>query len=171
MSAEQGKSTPKPKSKEEIYSEFQLLRNQQRNLVTNLTTLEMDLKEHKYNLLKFSFKMKNYSFFFFFRTVVDTLKTVDESRRCFRLIGGVLIEQTVKEVVPQLNGAITKLESLIATGKEQISKKGEEIVKFKEEHNIKIQGQADASTEKPSNASEPASSAAAANRNVLVVNN
>lgn len=32
---------------EEIFSEFQNLRNQQRNLVNNLSTLELDLKEHK----------------------------------------------------------------------------------------------------------------------------
>lgn len=47
MSGESSKTNAKPKSKEEIYAEFQSLRNQQRILVTNLNTLEMDLKEHK----------------------------------------------------------------------------------------------------------------------------
>lgn len=47
MSSEQGQSSTKPKSKEEIFAEFQNLRTQQRNLVTNLNTLELDLKEHK----------------------------------------------------------------------------------------------------------------------------
>lgn len=147
MSAEPGKSTGKTKSKEEIYAEFQMLRNQQRNLVTNLNTLEMELKEHK--------------------TVIDTLKTVDENRRCFRLIGGVLVEQTVKQVLPQLSTAKDKLDHLIETGKEQITKKGEEILKYKEEHNIKVQGQAstESAEEKPGTSSE------ASNRNVLVVNN
>lgn len=32
---------------EEIFQTFQSLRNQQRNLVNNLSTLEFDLKEHK----------------------------------------------------------------------------------------------------------------------------
>lgn len=32
---------------EEIITQFQLLRNEQRNLVNNLSTLELDLKEHK----------------------------------------------------------------------------------------------------------------------------
>ena len=32
---------------EKIVGEFQKLRNEQRNLVTNISQLEMDLKEHK----------------------------------------------------------------------------------------------------------------------------
>lgn len=34
--------------------------------------------------------------------VIDTLKEVDPSRKCFRLVGGVLVERTVKEVLPAL---------------------------------------------------------------------
>lgn len=36
-----------PKNQEQIIAEFQQLRNEQRNLVTNITKLEVDLKEHK----------------------------------------------------------------------------------------------------------------------------
>lgn len=36
------------------------------------------------------------------RLVIDTLKDVDASRKCFRLVGGVLVERTVKEVLPAL---------------------------------------------------------------------
>lgn len=36
------------KLSEKIISDFHQLRNEQRNLVNNLSTLEMDLKEHKY---------------------------------------------------------------------------------------------------------------------------
>lgn len=37
-----------------------------------------------------------------FSLVIDTLKEVDPSRKCFRLVGGVLVERTVKEVLPAL---------------------------------------------------------------------
>ncbi len=40
--------------------------------------------------------------FFPFSLVIDTLKDVDPSRKCFRLVGGVLVERTVKEVLPAL---------------------------------------------------------------------
>lgn len=40
-------SSNAPKNQEQIIAEFQHLRNEQRNLVTNITKLEVDLKEHK----------------------------------------------------------------------------------------------------------------------------
>lgn len=78
-----------------------------------------------------------------FRTVIDTLKTVDDGRKCFRLIGGVLAEQTVKETLPNLIQNRDQLEKLIENGKEQLTKKGIEINKFKEEHNIKVKSEGD----------------------------
>lgn len=66
------------------------------------------------------------------------MKNVDENRKCFRLIGGVLAEQTVKDTLPTLIQNKDQLEKLIEKGKEQLSKKGSEINKFKEEHNIRI---------------------------------
>ena len=38
----------------------------------------------------------------FSRLVIDTLKDVDPDRKCFRMVGGVLVERTVKEVLPAL---------------------------------------------------------------------
>lgn len=63
---------------------------------------------------------------------------MDENRKCFRLIGGVLCEQTVKETLPNLIHNKDQLEKLIESGKEQLTKKGIEINKFKEEHNIRV---------------------------------
>ena len=40
--------------------------------------------------------------FFFFSLVEKTLAEVDPARRCFRSIGGVLVERTVKEVLPAI---------------------------------------------------------------------
>ena len=33
---------------------------------------------------------------------MDALKKVDPERRCFRMVGGVLVERTVKDVLPAL---------------------------------------------------------------------
>lgn len=138
------------KSQEEIYAEFQQLRNQQRNLINNLNTLEMDLKEHK--------------------TVIDTLKTVEPGRKCFRLIGGVLCDQTVEIVLPQLVQNKEQLEKLIENGKDQITKKGLEINQFKDEHNIKIRGQDTAPAANSEKEAADDKSGAAGTRNVLVGN-
>lgn len=58
---------------------------------------------------------------------------------------------------------------MIEKGKEQITKKGEEILKFKDEHNIKIQGMASASSE--AGPEDKGTENAGGSRNVLVVNN
>ena len=34
--------------------------------------------------------------------MIDTLKEVETDRKCFRLVGGVLVERSVKEVLPAL---------------------------------------------------------------------
>ncbi|XP_061390666.1 probable prefoldin subunit 2 [Musca vetustissima] len=143
MSAEQVKDS---KMNEKIIAEFQQLRNEQRNLVNNLNTLEMDLKEHK--------------------TVIDTLKTVDPDRKCFRLIGGVLCERTVKEVLPQLVENKDFIEKTITLVTDDLTKKGQQINKFKEEHNIRIRGEQMAGEAQKSQTDENKSE----NRNVLVSN-
>ena len=54
--------------------------------------------------------------------VIDTLKEVDPSRKCFRLVGGVLVERTVKEVLPALE-----------TNKEQVmdeKKKTNQLIRY-----------------------------------------
>ena len=37
-----------------------------------------------------------------YRLVIDVLKGVEGERKCFRLVGGVLVERSVKEVLPAL---------------------------------------------------------------------
>lgn len=70
----------------------------------------------------------------------------------------------MSEVLPQLKQNKDQLEKLIENGKDQITKKGIELNKFREEHNIKIKN-----TQEP-NAEEPpkASPAVAGKSNVLV---
>ncbi|KAH8259356.1 probable prefoldin subunit 2 [Drosophila bipectinata] len=133
-------------SQEAIVAQFQQLRNEQRNLANSLNTLEMDLREHK--------------------TVIETLESADPERKCFRLIGGVLCERTVKEVLPQLVENKDFIAKTITMVTEDLSKKGSELNKFKEDNHIKIRGE-HLGTEgsKGSDAAEKAE-----NRNVLVSN-
>lgn len=49
--------------------------------------------------------------------VIDTLKEVDEARKCYRMVGGVLVERTVKEVLPALEN-----------NKEQVSRNAREAL-------------------------------------------
>ena len=89
------------------------------------------------------------------------LSTLDEAleeepdRKCFRLIGGVLVERTVKDVVPALqtnrDGVrqtippalpnlihVAQIKKVITTLTEQIKSKEQEFEDFKREHNIRV---------------------------------
>lgn len=79
----------------------------------------------------------------FYRLVIETLKNVNEDRKCFRMVGGVLTERKVKDVLPVLVTNKEKLTELIAKLNEQLGKKGEEINEYKEKYNIRIRGQED----------------------------
>ncbi|MGH0144978.1 UNVERIFIED_CONTAM: hypothetical protein FKN15_004641 [Acipenser sinensis] len=58
------------------------MRQEQRSLASKAAELEMEINEHS--------------------LVIETLRDVDPSRKCFRMVGGVLVERTVKEVLPAL---------------------------------------------------------------------
>lgn len=36
--------------------------------------------------------------------MIETLREVDPTRKCYRMVGGILVERTVKEVLPALEG-------------------------------------------------------------------
>ncbi|XP_063980685.1 prefoldin subunit 2 [Diachasmimorpha longicaudata] len=141
-----GKSQTKGgKSNEEILAAFQALRNDQRLMASKLSEMEMELNEHK--------------------IVIDTLKTVDPKRKCYRMIGGILCEQVVGEVLPNLTANKEQLTKVIASLQDQLTKKGTEINEFKEKHNIRIRG-----IDELQQTEEEAKETNDSKRNALVVN-
>uniref|UniRef100_A0A6M2DP94 Putative molecular chaperone prefoldin subunit 2 n=1 Tax=Xenopsylla cheopis TaxID=163159 RepID=A0A6M2DP94_XENCH len=130
------------KKSEEIIANFQRLRSEQRGLASKLNTLEIDLNEHK--------------------VVIDQLKTVDPDRKCFRMIGGILTERTVKEVLPILISNTEQLGKVIEAYNKNLIEKGKLINQYKELHNIKVRGQDDVMPEEDKTETP---------RNVLVANN
>jgi len=112
------KVAPK-KSPEEAIAGFNALRNEQRAIATKLYELDCDLNEHK--------------------VVVENLKNIDEGRKCFRMIGGILVEGTVKDVLPNLQVNIEQLAQTIEALNQKLIEKGKEIVEYKEKNNIHFQ--------------------------------
>ncbi|KAL3886766.1 hypothetical protein ACJMK2_026739 [Sinanodonta woodiana] len=115
----QGKS--KAKSNEQIIAGFQELRQQQRGIASKISEIEMDMKEHE--------------------LVIETLKDVDQDRKCFRLVGGVLVERTVKDVLPALISNKEQMFHMVKTLAKQLENKGVEINTYREQHNLKIKGE------------------------------
>lgn len=52
--------------------------------------------------MKFIYEKLILIFFQHIRLVIDALKEVNKDRTCFRLIGGILVQQTVDNVLPDL---------------------------------------------------------------------
>lgn len=88
--------------------------------------------------------------------VIETLKNVSEERKCFRLIGGILTERKVKDVLPILITNRDKLTEIIEKLNENLAVKGSELNEYKEKHNIRIRDQMDIKpVEKPKEEAGP----------------
>jgi len=109
------------KGQEEIVQGFNALRNEQKAIATKQNELQQDLNEHK--------------------IVIETLDGVDPDRKCFRMVGGVLVERTVKEVIPALISNRDKMGKLIDSLEGQLVTKGQEINGYMGKHNIQVKGQ------------------------------
>lgn len=82
--------------------------------------------------------------------VIETLKDVAPERKCFRMVGGVLVERTVKDVLPALVNNKEQMNKLVETLTKQLETKGNEINKYRERHNLKIKGEESKDMEKSS---------------------
>uniref|UniRef100_A0A8C4XY66 Prefoldin subunit 2 n=1 Tax=Gopherus evgoodei TaxID=1825980 RepID=A0A8C4XY66_9SAUR len=76
--ADSGKS----KSAPTVVAKFNQLWQEQQGLASKAEELELKLNEHS--------------------LVIDMLRDVDPTRKCYRMVGGVLVERTIKEVLPAL---------------------------------------------------------------------
>ncbi|VFV20412.1 prefoldin subunit 2 [Lynx pardinus] len=110
-------------SPSKVIAGFNRLRQEQRGLASKAAELEMELNEHS--------------------LVIDTLKEVDEARKCYRMVGGVLVERTVKEVLPALESNKEQIQKIIETLTQQLQAKGRELNEFREKHNIRLMGEDD----------------------------
>lgn len=120
----------------QVVATFQRMRQEQRSMASKSAEFEMDINEHS--------------------LVIDTLKEVDPSRKCFRLVGGVLLERTVKEVLPALENNKEQILKIVESINTQMQAKGRELTEYRERYNIRLvgeddkQGKADASQAKES---------------------
>ncbi|XP_047445592.1 prefoldin subunit 2 [Mugil cephalus] len=111
-------------SAEQVVATFQRMRQEQRTMASKAADLDMTINEHS--------------------LVIETLKEVDPSRKCFRLVGGVLMERTVKEVLPALETNKEQLSKLKDTINTQMQSKGRELTEYRERYNIRLVGEGEA---------------------------
>lgn len=89
-------------SEQEILAKFNSYKQELTALSTKIGELESEAEEHKWVASLIALIL---------RLVIDTMKPLDATRKCFRMIGGVLVERTVQEVLPALE---TNAEGVVA---------------------------------------------------------
>ncbi|KAF8388067.1 hypothetical protein HHK36_026733 [Tetracentron sinense] len=94
------------------------MRAEMNQLYSKITELEMEMSEHS--------------------LVIGTIQLLDPSRRCFRMIGGMLVERTIKEVLPAVQRNKEGLEEVISRLNEALEKKKNEIAELEAKYKIRI---------------------------------
>ncbi|KAJ7980034.1 Prefoldin subunit 2 [Quillaja saponaria] len=97
---------------------YTTMRSELNQIYSKFTELEMEVSEHS--------------------LVINAIQPLDPSRRCYRMIGGVLVERTIKEVLPAVQRNKEGLEEVIARLNETLEKKKTDIAEFEAKYKIRI---------------------------------
>merc|ERR1712188_68714 len=84
-------------SKQEVESaiiqQFQKLKNEKNELSSKIAEIKQDKNEHE--------------------MCIKTMTPFDADRKCWRLVGGVLVERTVGEVLPAIKENVNNIQELL----------------------------------------------------------
>lgn len=89
------------------------------------------------------------------RLVASTLKKSDATKRAWRLVGDVLVEGTVAEVVLEVDKNYEGLKGVCENGRQQLARKGEELKAYEKKWGITIKDRDSNSEEAEGNRKEP----------------
>lgn len=117
-------SEQKPLDENQVIARYKELQSECQSYASKISELEQELGEH--------------------RLVEETLKPLDEKRRAFRLVGGVLVERTVGEVLPTVVTNRENLEKVVDKVRSTLEEKQKELVAWKIKYNIKTAEEAEA---------------------------
>ncbi|KAJ7228345.1 Prefoldin beta-like protein [Mycena pura] len=118
--AAKAKSKPTPLTDQEISQNYSHMQSELQALAGKIGELEQEADEHTLVL-----------------TTLDEALAGDPDRKCFRLIGGILVERTVKDVVPALRTNRDGIKKVVGNLTEQYKTREDELDAFKREYNIR----------------------------------
>lgn len=107
-----------PINEQAVANKYASMRTELNQIYSKITELEMEVGEHS--------------------LVINAIQPLDPTRRCFRMIGGVLVERTIQEVLPAVQRNKEGLEEVIARLNEALEKKKKEISDFEAKYKIRI---------------------------------
>ncbi|KAI4119330.1 MAG: hypothetical protein LQ338_007290 [Usnochroma carphineum] len=99
------------KKQQELQQQYTTYKNNLQQLAERIGNVEQETEEHK--------------------LVLETLTPLPGDRKCFRLINGVLVERTVKDVLPALQTNSDGLKKVLNELVKQYKRQQEEMDKWK----------------------------------------
>ncbi|KAF4547397.1 Prefoldin subunit 2-like protein [Elsinoe fawcettii] len=106
------------KKQQELQAQYQNYKDTLQAIAQKIGDVESEVEEHK--------------------LVLETLQPLPEDRKCFRMINGVLVERTVKDVTPQLKTNSEGLKKVLDDLLKQYTSKQEELEKWKIANKIQV---------------------------------
>ncbi|KAI1809610.1 Prefoldin beta-like protein [Poronia punctata] len=110
--------TVPPKKQQELQATYSNYKNTLQQLAQKIGDVEQEAEEHK--------------------LVLETLGPLSDDRKCFRMINGVLVERTVKDVVPALKTNADGLKKVLDDLVKQYKSKQDDLEKWKKKNNIQV---------------------------------
>ncbi|KND95328.1 putative prefoldin subunit 2 [Tolypocladium ophioglossoides CBS 100239] len=129
MSAQQQAPARKQQNLQSTYSNY---KNTLEQIAQKIGDIEQEAEEHKYDP-PFSHPCLTCLLL-----VLETLEPLSEDRKCFRLINGVLVERTVKDVVPALRTNQDGLKKVLDDLVKQYKTKQDDLDKWKKKNNVQV---------------------------------
>lgn len=113
-------SADEPTTEQQVVERFNKLRQEQNVVMSRIADAESE--RHEYALVR------------------DTLQPLEPERRCHRLVGGVLVERPVAEVLPTIEQSLANYDQLLANLNDALAAKDKQLEAFMAKYNIRTQG-------------------------------
>ncbi|KAL9063021.1 MAG: hypothetical protein Q9157_008471 [Trypethelium eluteriae] len=99
------------RKQQELQLHYTNYKNSLQQIAQKIGDIEQEIEEHK--------------------LVLETLGPIPEDRKCFRMIHGVLVERTVKDIAPDLQTNLENLKKVLDDLMKQYKSKQDEMDKWK----------------------------------------
>lgn len=100
---------------------YQLLRQEYSSGLSKLAEIEGERREHSYSIGSI---------------VLETLRKMAPERRCWRLVGGALVERTVDQVIPALEQNLGQMETVLERMSGQMKTVERELLQLQQQLGI-----------------------------------
>jgi len=110
--------TTSTKRQQDLQTQYTNYKNALQQLAQKIGDVEQEAEEHK--------------------LVLETLEPLPGDRKCFRMINGVLVERTAKDVIPALRTNAEGLKKVLDDLVKQYKNRQDELEKWKKKNNVQV---------------------------------